>query len=256
MSAATQGRPRALVVVPVPVDAEGLANRRAQLDAAGLSGAVDFEFAAVPFAAGGFVTALDSVLADLAVFAAGCGAEAQGYAAVCVDSVSDAGVEALRAQLSIPVVGPGRAAFLTALMLGDRFSILTMQDGWVAGYHKTLRRYELEHGLASVRSIGIEPDLRNLLRDKEELVTERLVEAGVRCIEEDGAEVIILGSTTMHEAHAALAPRLPVPVLNPGPVAFKAIETLLALGLTHSRIGHVAAGDDELATVRRMVDGL
>lgn len=249
-------RSRALVIVPAPVDEQGLENRRAQLASAGLAGTVDFDLVPVKFSPGGFQTALDSVLADLAVFEAGCDAEASGYDAVCVDTVSDAGVEALRAQLAIPVIGPGRATFLAARLLGDRFSILTMDEAWVPGYYKTLRRYELEHALASVRSIGVEPDLRNLLSGKRELVGERLADAARRAVDEDGAEVLILGSTTMHEAHADLAARASVPVLNPGPVAFKTVEAILGLGLTHSRAGHQAAGATEIDTVRAMVAGI
>ena len=62
-----------------------------------------------------------------------------------------------------------------------------------------------------------------------------LLEAARACIEQDGAEVILLGSTTMHQAHGYLAARLPVPVINPGPLTYKLAEAALALGLHHSR---------------------
>ena len=53
-----------------------------------------------------------------------------------------------------------------------------------------------------------------------------------------GADVIVLGSTTMHQAHAYLAEHLPVPVLNPGLIAYKMCEVLLDLGLCHSKIAY------------------
>lgn len=43
----------------------------------------------------------------------------------------------------------------------------------------------------------------------------------MKCVEVDGADVIILGSTTRHEAHAYLAERLPVPIINPGPLTYR-----------------------------------
>jgi Asp/Glu/hydantoin racemase len=46
--------------------------------------------------------------------------------------------------------------------------------------------------------------------------------------------VILLGSTTMHQAHAYLSSRLPVPVINPGPLTYKLAEAALALRLKHS----------------------
>ena len=60
-------------------------------------------------------------------------------------------------------------------------------------------------------------------------------DVAMRCIEEDGADVICLGSTTMHQAGEYLAQHLPVPVVNPGPLTYKLVETFLALGLSHGR---------------------
>ncbi len=62
-----------------------------------------------------------------------------------------------------------------------------------------------------------------------------LLDAAHRALDEDGADVLVLGSTTMHQSHTFLAEHLSVPVLNPGLVAFKTCETLLDLGLAHSK---------------------
>ena len=48
-------------------------------------------------------------------------------------------------------------------------------------------------------------------------------------------DVIVLGSTTMHQSAAFLDSEMPIPVLNPGQVAYKMLETQLELGLTHSK---------------------
>ena len=39
----------------------------------------------------------------------------------------------------------------------------------------------------------------------------------------------------MHQAHGYLQKRLPVPVINPGPLSYKLVELLLAAGLSQSR---------------------
>jgi Asp/Glu/hydantoin racemase len=62
-----------------------------------------------------------------------------------------------------------------------------------------------------------------------------LAAAGRRLVDEDGADVICLGSTTMHEAHEYLQERLEVPVINPGPLSYLAADAVTALGLSHSR---------------------
>jgi len=48
-------------------------------------------------------------------------------------------------------------------------------------------------------------------------------------------DIIVLGSTTMHQSAAYLDSELPIPVLNPGQVAYKMLETQIELGLTHSK---------------------
>lgn len=180
----------------------------------------------------------DMALMELAVIEAGIKAEDEGYDAVCVNTVSDSGLSALRSRLSIPVLAPGIAAFHTACMLGQKFSILTMWPRWYPLYRKTLKEYGLEAHLASIRSIDVRPDTQALLEGKEEVVFAKLLDAGRLAIEQDGADVIVLGSTTMHQAHAYLAEHLPVPVLNPGLIAYKMCEVLLDLGLCHSKIAY------------------
>lgn len=177
----------------------------------------------------------DSYIMDSIVIEAGLKAEAEGCAAVCINTVSDSGLSALRSRLSIPVVGPGQASFLMATMLGHKFSILTMWEPWVPLYTKTLREYGLESHVASIRHIDTRPDVQELLEGKEEVVFGKLEQEALRAIEEDGADVIVLGSTTMHQSHSYLAERLPVPVINPGVVAYKQCEVLLELGLSHSK---------------------
>lgn len=177
----------------------------------------------------------DRYIMDSIVIEAGLAAEEEGCDAVCINTVSDSGLAALRSRLTIPVVAPGQASFLTAAMLGHRFSILTMWERWIPLYTKTLKDYRLEPRLASIRHIDTRPDVQELLEGKEDIVFGKLEEQGRLAIEEDGADVLILGSTTMHQSHAYLADRLPVPVLNPGVIAYKQCEMLLELGLSHSK---------------------
>jgi len=56
-------------------------------------------------------------------------------------------------------------------------------------------------------------------------------------IEEDGAEVIIMGCAAMAGYSEDLERELHVPVLDPLRVSLKMAEALVDLGLTHSRVG-------------------
>jgi len=127
------------------------------------------------------------------------------------------GVGALRSTLSIPVVGPGRASCLYALMLGNKFGILASNEDGCFQHRNWVEQRGLSRFLASVEPTNIQTDVSALNAGREEEVFPMLQEAAERAISK-GAEVIILGSTTMHEAGEWLSERLPVPVVNPGPL--------------------------------------
>jgi allantoin racemase len=245
---------RVLVVVPFAMSADNLLLRQSQLRGLSFGPGVAFDYRPVKAGPVNYSSHHDFVLADVANFEAGCRAQAEGYDAVCIDTMSDSGVAALRSVLDIPVFGPGRTAMLMALMLGDRFSILTMASRWKPLYKKALDELGLHHKCASVRAIEVPPDNQNLLSGKEEDVFPLLEAAGRRAIEEDGAEVLILGSTTMHQSHAYLSARLPVPVINPGPLSYKIAESALALGLRHGRVAYPAPMHPRLDMLHHMFD--
>ena len=224
-----------LVIVPFPMSNENLAARRAQLDAVELSDALEFTFRPVRAAPRNYISPVDMMLADISIFEAGMKAEQEGFDAVCIDTMSDSGVAALRSVLSIPVIGPGRTSMLAALSLGKKFSVVTMWQKWRHLYDKTISDLGIEHALASVRSINMAPDNQALLNGKEEALFPLLEQAAKKAIEEDGAEVILLGSTTMHQAHDYLSKSLDVPVINPGPMTYKMAEMMVSSSLSHSR---------------------
>jgi allantoin racemase len=243
--------PRVCVLVPFALDETGLANRRQQQLSVRLSPDMALEYKPVKAGPALYDSYHDYVLADFAMLEAGLEAADEGYDAICIDTMSDSGANALRSLLDIPVITPGRASYLTALMLGDRFSVLTQWDGWIALYTKGVREYGLSERLVSVRSINTLPDVENLLGGKEDVVFPKLRAAGLQCVE-DGADVICLGSTTMHQAHAYLADKLPVPVINPGPLTYKLAETMLSLGLTHSRHAYPRPNVEKRAMIEAM----
>lgn len=226
---------RIKVIVPIAMDEAGVANRASQLPEDLVRPGFKPEFEAVRWGAALGDSYHDTLLMDWTVFQAGIAAEAEGYAGVLIDTVSDSGLWPLRSVLSIPVVGPGEASFAAAMMLGKRFSVLTMWPQWFALYEKVLSQHGWEDRCASLRSIDTRPDVTELLEGKEEVVFAKLKAEGLRAIEEDGADVIVLGSTTMHQSAAYLQSELPVPVINPGQVAYKTLESLIELGLSHSK---------------------
>lgn len=231
---------RMLFLLPLSAPPEALEIFRQQLpvDLLGQGFSVDFRGTArSPYL---LDSKYESAIAEVMVLEAGRRAEAEGYDLVGSFSVSDTGVDSLRSLLNIPVIGAGQSAFHAAAMLGRRFSIITMWEPWAKHVKENIYKMGLGDCLASVRHINTRPDTKELLAGKEDIVFPLLEAQARRAIDEDGADVIIIGSTTMFASHAFLASRLDCPVINPGPATFKMAEALLSMSLTHSKLGYAS----------------
>jgi allantoin racemase len=226
---------RIKMIMPVPMPAAALSAFEAQIPESLRRSDIAVDFVAVREGAKILDSYYETTMADAFVLEAGATAEEDGYDAVCINSMSDSGLAALRSRLGIPVVGPGQSCLLMACMLGHRFSIITMWDQWRHLYSKVVTEQGLSHRLASVRTIDVRPDAHELLAGKEEIVFSKLEAESLAAISEDGAEVIIIGSTTMYQSYEYLRSRLGVPVLNPGLISLKLCEMLLDLELSHSK---------------------
>ena len=228
---------RILVLVPFALDDTQIANRSAQTREISLAPEVSFHYRPVKAGPTSFTSPHDWLLLDIGLFEAGLSAEADGFDAVVIDTVSDSGADALRSVLDIPVLAPGRASLLFSLGLGRRFGILAQWQPALARYEKVLDEWGLRSRCAGVDHFDTPPDFANLLVGKEDTVVPKMEQACRRLVER-GADVICLGSTTMHQAHGHLSSVLEVPVVNPGPLSYKLIQMMLALGLTQSRTAY------------------
>jgi allantoin racemase len=227
-------------IIPFPFDEVGIANRAAQLPAELRTPGVEYDFVPVRNSCHNADSAYEWLILDAYIAEAGLRSEEEGYDAVVMDTVSDSGLAALRSRLTIPVLGPGQVQQHVAAILGKRFSILTMWRRWISLYEKTMAEYGTRPFCASIRSIDVRPDQEQLLAGKEEVVFAALEEQGRRAIEEDGADVILIGSTTMHQAVEHLRRTLGVPVVNPGLLAIKLAELFVQLGLSHSKAAYAS----------------
>lgn len=227
-------------VIPFPFDEEGIANRAAQLPAELRTPGVDYDFVPVRNSCKNADSPYELLLLDAYVAEAGLASEEEGYDAVVMDTVSDSGLAALRSRLTIPVLGPGQVQQHIAAVLGKKFSILTMWRRWASLYEKTMAEYGTRHYCASIRWIDVRPDQEQLLAGKEEVVFAKLEEQGRLAIEKDGADVLLIGSTTMHQSVEHLRRTLGVPVINPGVLAIKLAELFVQLGLSHSKLAYMS----------------
>lgn len=160
-------------------------------------------------------------------------AEKNHYDAVVIACFSDPGLEAARELVQIPVVGIGEASILLAALLGHRFSIIVILKNSIPRAERLVIQVGLTSKLASIREIGM--GVVELERNKKmgkKLILERCKKA----IEEDGAEVIVLGCAGMSGLAQSLQNELGIPVIDPTLAAFKIAEILVDLGLTQSKV--------------------
>lgn len=108
-----------------------------------------------------------------------------------------------------PVVGIGEASMKMATMLGHRFSVLSTAAHSIPNKEALIERYGLRGQMASVRAPEVEG-----LEGMESDLEERFFRTGRAAIDEDGAEVIVLGCAGLAGLDKRLEKRLGVPVLD------------------------------------------
>jgi allantoin racemase len=161
-------------------------------------------------------------------------ANQEKYDAIIIACFSDPGLRASREISDIPVLGIMETTLHAACMLGARFTIITNRRERVP--HKLQQVYELGlgHFLASVRPLELS------VADTDanpELAKKRIMEVAKRAVEEDGAEVIVLGCAGMAGYGEEVERQLGVVVLDPSAVTLKIAEALADLGLKHCKLG-------------------
>lgn len=156
---------------------------------------------------------------------------ASGFDAVIIGCFSDPGLDALRERVSLALIGPGAAALHLAAQFGTRLSILSPSGRSPGRVAARLRGLGLADLFASVRGVGssvIE------LAEQRPGALDRIVAAGRRCLDEDGADALVLGCMSMAflpGVAQSLQDELGCPVVNPVLAALKTAEMSVALGL-------------------------
>jgi allantoin racemase len=155
------------------------------------------------------------------------------YDAFIVACYGDPGLYGARELANVPVIGIAEASFHFASMLGHSFSILIPLPHLVPFTSELVRLHGFADRLASIRPV----DLAVLELDSASAeVEKRLIQAGRKAVEEDGAEVICLGCAGMALMDKTLEAALGVPVLDGTVCAVKMAEAMYDYGLKTSKV--------------------
>lgn len=141
------------------------------------------------------------------------------------------GMFALKEALNIPVVSIAEGSQYIASMLGHQYSILTVLNQNIPYQEDLVRLLRLEGKCSSVR--GIEMDT-NIIQTNEQM-KEQLKNRIIQMINEDRAEVIVLGGARFAQYAEELSEEIGVPIIDPVSVSVHLTELLITCGLSQSK---------------------
>jgi allantoin racemase len=149
---------------------------------------------------------------------------ASDYDAVVIGCFYDVGLrEAREVSGRAIVTAPCQSATAIASNLGNTFSVLVGRRKWIPKMRENIHLYGHGPALASMRllELGVHDFQAN-----HELTCDRLLSAGRQAVQEDGAEVIILGCTAEYGFREEMQAELGVPVIDAVTAPFKLAEML------------------------------
>ena len=139
-------------------------------------------------------------------------ASAEDYDGILIGCFFDTALnEAKKANSSCVVTAPCEATTQIAINSNQSFSILCGRDSWKTRILNNLETYGVDGSLCSIRSIGM--GVYELANEPDKAL-KALEKQGRLAIENDGAEVLILGCTADYHSHKVLQDQLQFPILD------------------------------------------
>lgn len=151
----------------------------------------------------------------------------EGADAFIIACFGDPGLEAVKEVTDKPVIGIAQAAITVGRLMAPNFSILYVLDRSQKIIEHVLTLHDAEKKCCSIRSVG----LGVLEFEDKEALLQALLKQGKRCVEEDGAECILLGCAGYTAFAEKMRRELGVLVLDGVVPAVKLCESLVDMGL-------------------------
>jgi allantoin racemase len=147
------------------------------------------------------------------------------YNGIVIGCFYDVGLrEAREVSGAAVVTAPCQSSLVFVAQLGNSFSVLVGRRKWIPKMRENIYGYGYGHMLASMRPLGM--GVHDFQVDHRK-TAERLLEEGRRAVEEDGAEVLILGCTIEYGFFKTMQDEIGVPVIDAVMAPFKLAEMLI-----------------------------
>lgn len=159
-------------------------------------------------------------------------AEKEGYDAIVIYCFSDVGIDAVRENVRIPVIGPGETSLSAANLLCNRFVVITTESSNIPRtYRRLMRNGIAREKMTSVRALDVPI---GELRSNPGVTGQYLKQVCQKAIEEEQADGVILGCLGMASYGEMIERELPVKVFDPAFIAVAYAELCVRIGLRHS----------------------
>ncbi len=157
---------------------------------------------------------------------------ADRYDAIVIGCFYDVGLREAREVSGRSIVtAPCQSATAIASNLGNTFSVLVGRRKWIPKMRENVHLYGHGHRMVSMRPLDL--GVHDFQTDHDR-TCDRLLTEGRKAVQEDGAEVILLGCTAEYGFHETMQDELGVPVIDAILAPFKYAEFLVDLA---SRFG-------------------
>ena len=138
---------------------------------------------------------------------------------------SDPGITVCREATSKPVFGIQESGILAALSRGERFGVIALGPQSIKRHLRYIRQLGLENRLAAERPLHL-----SVAAAEEADAYPRVLEVARDLVEQDGADVLLLGCAGMTRHRLPLEQALAVPVVDPVQMAVAQALTAVLLG--------------------------
>ena len=217
---------RVKIISPIKIDEADLRRRRIRY---GNQAGPDTEIEVFNLADGptSLSTPGDILFCEHAVFQEGINTDQKDFDAILIDCVFDPAVKALREQSPLPVFGPMKVTLPLVMLIANNFSFVARAERQTMWLADLAHQHGFEYRIASARFLGI-----SYQESRKPKIFDAAMKAQLsKAVNEDGAQAIIMGSTTMALEDEVSAAAGGVPLFLPGMVALRAMEGLWLDGM-------------------------
>jgi len=160
-------------------------------------------------------------------------ANKEGFNAIIIACSDDPGLSAAREVSEALVLGIGETSLIIGALLGSKIAWISPSIASKPIKERIATLTGLQNRVVYISGLGIKvlDVLKNL-----DIIKQKLLEEATKAVNQYGVDVIVLGSGSLTGLGSEITEKLHVPVVDPVPTTVKVAESLVKLGLSHSKV--------------------